>query len=83
MDSVERLTGKRTNQALNASRFAKQLLQSGVLSLGLLQDGDVGVGVFPESEGILVGRAGSGRVTVESFITGQSHKGQDKNWIVF
>jgi hypothetical protein len=29
-------------------------LQLGVLRLGLLQDGDVGVGVFPEREEILV-----------------------------
>ena len=28
-----------------------------VLGLGLLQDGDVGVGVFPESEEIPIGRA--------------------------
>ena len=31
------------------------LLQFGVLALGLLQDGDVGVGVFPEGEKIFVG----------------------------
>jgi hypothetical protein len=30
------------------------LLQLRVLRLGLLQDGDVGVGVFPESEEVLV-----------------------------
>ena len=33
----------------------KPLLQLRVLRLGLLQDGDVGVGVFPEGEEILVG----------------------------
>jgi hypothetical protein len=32
----------------------KPLLQLGVLCLRLLQDGDVGVGVFPEREEILV-----------------------------
>jgi len=30
-------------------------LQLGVLGFGLLEDGDVGVGVFPEGEEILVG----------------------------
>jgi hypothetical protein len=34
------------------------LLQLRVLGLGLLQDGNVGVGVFPEGEKILVGSAG-------------------------
>ena len=45
------------------SRFGKlepelsaPLLQLRVLGLGLLQDGDVGVGVFPESEEFLIGR---------------------------
>jgi hypothetical protein len=37
-------------------------LQLGVLRLGLLQDGDVGVGVFPEGEEVLVGGAGLGSV---------------------
>jgi len=35
-----------------------ELLQLRVLCLGFLQDGDVGVGVFPEREEILVGGAG-------------------------
>ncbi len=34
------------------------LLQFRVLLLGLLQDGDVGIGVFPEGEEVLVGSAG-------------------------
>ena len=34
----------------------KQLLQLRILRLGLLQDGDVGVGVFPEGEEVLVSR---------------------------
>ena len=34
------------------------LLQLGVLGLGFFQDGDVGVGVFPEGEKIFVGGAG-------------------------
>jgi hypothetical protein len=30
-------------------------LELGVLGLGLFQDGDVGVGVFPEGEEVFVG----------------------------
>ena len=33
------------------------LLQPRVLGLGLLQDGDVGVGIFPQGEEVLVGGA--------------------------
>jgi hypothetical protein len=35
-----------------------ELLQLRVLGLGLLQDGDVGIGVFPEGHGVFVGGAG-------------------------
>ena len=40
------------------------LLQPGVLGIGLLQDGDVGVGIFPESQEIFVGgeSADTGRI---------------------
>ena len=40
-------------------RRAPLLLQLRVLRLGLLQDGDVGIGILPESEKFLVGFAGS------------------------
>ena len=48
--------------------FSWELLQPGVLRLGLLQDGDVGVGVFPEGEEILVGgkRPDAGGVGIRS-----------------
>ena len=39
-------------------------MQFRVLGLGLLQDGDVGLGVFPEGEEILVGRLSFGRVAL-------------------
>jgi hypothetical protein len=35
--------------------YLTSLLQFGVLGFGLLQDGDVGVGVFPETQKILIG----------------------------
>src|SRR5215469_2361127 len=38
---------------------AMRLLQFRVLGLGLLQDGDVGVGVFPQCEEILIGGEGA------------------------
>ncbi len=34
------------------------LLKFGVFGFGLFEDGDVGVGVFPEGEEVLVGGAG-------------------------
>src|SRR5215469_7612052 len=37
------------------SGHPKLLLQLRVLGLGLLQDGDFGIGVFPESKKILIG----------------------------
>ena len=40
-------------------------LQLGVLRLGLLEDRDVGVGVFPQREEILIGRLGLGGVARE------------------
>jgi hypothetical protein len=40
------------------------LLQLRVLRFGLLQDGNVGVGVFPEREEIVVGAASLGSVTL-------------------
>jgi len=36
---------------------SERLLQLGVLRLGLLQDGDVGVGVFPEGKKVLISGA--------------------------
>jgi hypothetical protein len=35
-------------------RKSRRLLQLGVLRFGFLQDGDVGVGVFPQREEILI-----------------------------
>ena len=38
---------------------ASELLQLRVLGLGFFQDGNIGIGVFPEREGVLAGMAGS------------------------
>ena len=44
--------GHPLGRKLKLTRFSLQLR---VLRLGLLQDGDVGVGVFPEGEEVVVG----------------------------
>ena len=43
-------------------RSCPQLLQLGILRFSLLQDGDIGIGIFPEGEEILISRARSGQV---------------------
>src|SRR5215831_5657338 len=61
------LTGT-TNRALRqncAAIVCGPSLTFRVLGLGLLQDGDVGVGVFPEREEILVSRLRFGGVTLQ------------------
>ena len=52
------------------------LFQLCVLRLGFLQDGNVGVGVFPEREEILIGGSGLDRVALHGVSTGQSQPGQ-------
>ena len=47
-------------EALEARAGARGLFQLCVFRLGFLQDGDVGVGVFPEREEILIRNAGFG-----------------------
>jgi hypothetical protein len=53
-------------------------LQLRVLRLGFLQDGDVGVGVFPERKKVLVGGAGVGVIALwESVGAGETEAGED------
>ena len=47
-------------------RTEAKLLQLRVLRLGFLQDGDVGVGVFPEGEEVLIGSLGLPGVSRQS-----------------
>jgi hypothetical protein len=44
---------------VSSAASSKQLLQLGVLGVGLFEDGDVGVGVFPEGEEIFGGGEGA------------------------
>ena len=53
-----------------------QLLQLHVLGLGLLQDGDVRVGVFPQREEILIRGAGFGGVAGHRVGAGQAEAGE-------
>ncbi len=65
-----------TQEVLEARVGAQGLFQICVFRLGLLQDGDIGVGVFPEREEILIGRPGFDRVTLEGVSTRQSEASQ-------
>jgi hypothetical protein len=50
-----RIPNRRTE---SLSRTPRLLLQLRVLNFGLLQDGNIGVGVFPEVQEVLIGRLG-------------------------
>jgi hypothetical protein len=52
--------------------FGTLLLQRRVLRLGLSEDWDVGIGVFPEGEEVLVFGAGFGGVTLQGISTGET-----------
>jgi hypothetical protein len=50
----------------------RPLLQFGIFGLGLLQDGNVGIGVFPKREEVLICRLGFGGVARQRVRTGQA-----------
>src|SRR5262249_6360189 len=58
----------------------KGSLQFGVFSFGLLQDGDVRVGVFPEGEEILISSARMGLVACQGVRARQSQMRQCRDW---
>jgi hypothetical protein len=47
-------------------------LEFGGFEFGLLEDGDVGVGVFPEGEEVMVGGFGVGGVALELIGAGEA-----------
>ena len=49
-----------------------RLLQLRVLRLGFFQDGDVGVGIFPEREEIFVGGEGFGTIALQGVGPGEA-----------
>jgi hypothetical protein len=60
----------------------KALLQLGVFRFGLFQDGNFGVGVFPEGEEVLVCGLSFGGVAGEGIGTGQAQVRQCADWLV-
>jgi hypothetical protein len=62
-------------QVLKARVECKLLFQLRVLGLRLLEDRDIGVGVFPQREEILVGAAAWGSVTHQSIGAGKAQVG--------
>jgi hypothetical protein len=59
-----------------------ELLQLRVLRLSLGQDGDIGVGVFPEGEEIIVSSASFRSVTLQSVGAGEAEVGQRADGLV-
>src|ERR1700686_625864 len=59
-----------------------RLLHFLVLRLGLLQDGAVGVGVFPEREEILIRGTGLGSVVLQHIGAGQAEMSECSNCFV-
>jgi hypothetical protein len=57
-----RINSQKGVDAPEKSGSALTSLQLGVLGLGLFQDGDVSVGIFPQGEEILIGLTRSRRV---------------------
>ena len=53
------------------NRILKELLQFGVLGLGLLEDGDLRIGIFPDRQEILVRSSAFGGIALESVGTSQ------------
>jgi len=62
--------------------IAEQLLQLRVLRFRLLQDGDVGVGVFPQCEEILISHLGFDCVALQSVGAGETQVRQRSDWFV-
>ena len=65
-----------TQAVMKARARAQGLFQLSGLCLRFLQDGDVGVGAFPEGEEILIGGAGFRRVPLPGVSTCQAQPGQ-------
>ena len=58
------------------AQILNKLLQLCVLRLGLLQDGDVGVGVFPKRQEVLIGGFCLGGVALNSVGTAELEMGE-------
>jgi len=68
--------GSLRKQVRHGWKIARLLLQLCVLRFGFFQDGDFGIGVFPERKEILVGSLGFGGVAGEDIRTGELEAGE-------
>src|SRR5215469_15636174 len=64
--------GARLGHVLRRAVLPDQSLQLCVLRLGLLEDGDVGVRVFPQRKKILISVAGLGCIALEHIGAGET-----------
>jgi len=71
-----RLAGAGSGGAAEPAAIARNLLQLGVLPLGLLHQRQIGIGGFPDCEQVLVGGAGLGLVPLRCIGAGQVELGQ-------
>src|SRR5579862_3086854 len=62
--------------------YRSRSLKLGVLCPGLFQDGNVGVGVLPQGEEILIGGAGFVGVALQRIRAGEAEMGEHKERIV-
>jgi hypothetical protein len=58
-------------------------LQLGIIHLGLLQNGNVRVGVFPEREEIIVGSLRFGGVALHGLGAGELQMSESAEWEVY
>src|SRR6266852_3226459 len=56
--------------------YDEMSLQLRIFCFGLLKDGDVRVGIFPQREEVLIGGAGPGRIAFESVRTAEVEVGE-------
>src|SRR4029077_4761171 len=66
----------RGSQRSTCARDRRSLLQLGVFGLRFFEDGNIGVGVLPEDEEILVGSLGFGGITGHLIRARQAEMGQ-------
>ena len=71
-DCLDNCRGRLGKEGVQSSDYVSRLLQLGVLGFGFFQNRDVGVGVLPESEEILVGGTGGRDVSFENAGAGEA-----------
>ena len=72
---------RRRRETLTTNKPSRHLLQLRVFGFGVLQDGEVGIGVFPQRKEVLVGAAALGRNSRERIGPAQSEMSKRHQWI--